>query len=94
MKKEELNLEDYLNIYRILNAYSKQNDDKVLENRIKELNGKIMRLRIRRLEKFEGWYLLPNGQFLKVEIKDGMLVDGNNVAIDEEELKNYEKIKG
>lgn len=92
MKKEELNLEDYLDIYHILDAYLEQNDDKALEDRIKKLNGKIMRLRIRRLEKFEGWYLLPNGQFLNVEIKGGMLVDGNNVAIDEEELKNYEKI--
>lgn len=92
MKKEELTLNDYLDLYHILNDYEEQNNKNINKDRLQELKGRIMRLRIKKLEKLEGYYKLPNGQFINVEIKGGALYDKNNIEISEEELKNYKKI--
>lgn len=80
--KEELTLQDLLDLYHALDGIEEKS----------ELRNKIMRLRIDKLTKLAGWYKLPNGQFLKVDIMDGWLVDDNHIKIDEEELKNYKKV--
>ena len=92
--KTKFSLKELSDLRKALYVLLDEEDFNNQESRKKVSNliTKVNHIQFEMFDKLEGFYKMGNGQVIRVEVKGGKLVDENNVEIDEEELKLYQKV--